>query len=284
MVCHYCNASVDVRKGCPACGGGIAVRRGAGTQAVEEELGRLFPGCPDGPVRRRRGRRPGSAAEAPGRLRAAAASPFSSRPASSSISRTSRSPVSSPCCAPRRSSGSRITGRPKTFESVSAMLDLRREGDGRGRPSSRRRRPFTSPSRRPRPATTGLLRGRDRVPARHGLSALHQPGRSDPPEAATCGRSAAGRASSGRFSWIRAGARGPRARFRPHWPGSRTSPGSSSSSNPRSGRRSRPRPPRGPAEGSPEKDGRLLLLAPSAKAKKGSNLLFYTFRHLCWLK
>lgn len=44
LVCHYCGAAAEVRKGCAACGGGLAVRRGAGTQALEEELGRLFPG------------------------------------------------------------------------------------------------------------------------------------------------------------------------------------------------------------------------------------------------
>jgi primosomal protein N' (replication factor Y) len=44
LICHYCNYAVDVRKGCSGCGGEVVVRRGAGTQAVEEELGRLFPG------------------------------------------------------------------------------------------------------------------------------------------------------------------------------------------------------------------------------------------------
>jgi primosomal protein N' (replication factor Y) len=44
LVCHYCNYSVDVRKACSGCGGEVVVRRGAGTQALEEELGRLFPG------------------------------------------------------------------------------------------------------------------------------------------------------------------------------------------------------------------------------------------------
>ena len=44
LVCHYCNTSLDVREACSGCGGEVAVRRGAGTQAVEEELGRLFPG------------------------------------------------------------------------------------------------------------------------------------------------------------------------------------------------------------------------------------------------
>jgi len=43
LVCHYCGYAADVRKGCAGCGGPVAVRRGAGTQAVEEELARLFP-------------------------------------------------------------------------------------------------------------------------------------------------------------------------------------------------------------------------------------------------
>ena len=44
LVCHYCNHSVDVDRACDGCGGRVVVRRGAGTQAVEEELKRLFPG------------------------------------------------------------------------------------------------------------------------------------------------------------------------------------------------------------------------------------------------
>jgi primosomal protein N' (replication factor Y) len=43
LVCHYCNSAVGARHVCTGCGGEIVVRRGAGTQAVEEELGRLFP-------------------------------------------------------------------------------------------------------------------------------------------------------------------------------------------------------------------------------------------------
>ena len=43
LLCHYCNTGVDARRACDGCGGELAVRRGAGTQAVEEELGRLFP-------------------------------------------------------------------------------------------------------------------------------------------------------------------------------------------------------------------------------------------------
>ncbi len=43
LVCHYCNAVVDALRACGECGGRVVVRRGAGTQAVEEELARLFP-------------------------------------------------------------------------------------------------------------------------------------------------------------------------------------------------------------------------------------------------
>ncbi|MGZ5478273.1 MAG: replication restart helicase PriA [Candidatus Aminicenantales bacterium] len=43
LICHYCDFAMDARRGCADCGGEMAVRRGAGTQAVEEELARLFP-------------------------------------------------------------------------------------------------------------------------------------------------------------------------------------------------------------------------------------------------
>ncbi len=43
LICHYCDSAVDAGRACSACGGELAVRRGAGTQAVEEELARLFP-------------------------------------------------------------------------------------------------------------------------------------------------------------------------------------------------------------------------------------------------
>ena len=45
LVCHYCGRVEGVGRACGACGGRIEVRRGAGTQAVEEELGRLFRGA-----------------------------------------------------------------------------------------------------------------------------------------------------------------------------------------------------------------------------------------------
>jgi len=44
LICHYCDLSVEAGRPCPGCGGPLVVRRGAGTQAVEEELIRLFPG------------------------------------------------------------------------------------------------------------------------------------------------------------------------------------------------------------------------------------------------
>ncbi len=50
LVCHYCGATAASRAGCPSCGGRLELRRGAGTQALEEELGRLLPGVPVGRV------------------------------------------------------------------------------------------------------------------------------------------------------------------------------------------------------------------------------------------
>ena len=44
LVCHYCNFSTGVRRACSACGGHLALSRAVGTQALEEEIGRLFPG------------------------------------------------------------------------------------------------------------------------------------------------------------------------------------------------------------------------------------------------
>jgi len=43
LVCHYCGHASEARRACEQCGGEVVVRRGAGTQAVEEDLGRLFP-------------------------------------------------------------------------------------------------------------------------------------------------------------------------------------------------------------------------------------------------
>lgn len=50
LVCHYCDASLRAEAGCPACGGRLVLRRGAGTQALEEELKRLLPGVPVGRI------------------------------------------------------------------------------------------------------------------------------------------------------------------------------------------------------------------------------------------
>jgi len=44
LICHYCNASLRAVAGCHDCGGRLVLRRGAGTQALEEELRSLFPG------------------------------------------------------------------------------------------------------------------------------------------------------------------------------------------------------------------------------------------------
>lgn len=46
LICHYCNASLRARAGCPACGGRLVLRHGAGTQALEEELKNLLPEVP----------------------------------------------------------------------------------------------------------------------------------------------------------------------------------------------------------------------------------------------
>ncbi len=45
LICHYCGHSMDIRSACDGCGGRLAFGRAAGTQALEEELGRLFPGA-----------------------------------------------------------------------------------------------------------------------------------------------------------------------------------------------------------------------------------------------
>lgn len=50
LLCHYCGAALPSRDGCPSCGGRLELKRGAGTQALEEELRRLLPGVPVGRV------------------------------------------------------------------------------------------------------------------------------------------------------------------------------------------------------------------------------------------
>jgi primosomal protein N' (replication factor Y) len=46
LVCHYCNASTRAGTTCSVCGGRLAARKGAGTQALEEELKAFFPRVP----------------------------------------------------------------------------------------------------------------------------------------------------------------------------------------------------------------------------------------------
>lgn len=43
LVCHYCNYSLPRMDKCPECGSKIIRKRGAGIEAVEEELERIFP-------------------------------------------------------------------------------------------------------------------------------------------------------------------------------------------------------------------------------------------------
>ncbi len=45
LVCHYCGHAEPMRFDCPECGGGGVVPAGFGTEKVEEEIGRLFPGA-----------------------------------------------------------------------------------------------------------------------------------------------------------------------------------------------------------------------------------------------
>lgn len=44
MLCHYCNYAAAYQDLCPQCGGRIALHRGAGSEAVREELVQRFPG------------------------------------------------------------------------------------------------------------------------------------------------------------------------------------------------------------------------------------------------
>ncbi|MDR1438504.1 MAG: primosomal protein N', partial [Clostridiales bacterium] len=45
LVCHYCGLTAPVPRQCPACGGGNVRQFGMGTERVEEEMRRAFPGC-----------------------------------------------------------------------------------------------------------------------------------------------------------------------------------------------------------------------------------------------
>ena len=46
LICHYCGYFEKSRSSCPKCGNENVYFRGAGTEQVEEELKRLFPGVP----------------------------------------------------------------------------------------------------------------------------------------------------------------------------------------------------------------------------------------------
>jgi len=47
-VCHYCGRSFPLMKTCPDCGSSAIRSFGIGTEKVEEEIGKLFPGVPVG--------------------------------------------------------------------------------------------------------------------------------------------------------------------------------------------------------------------------------------------
>ncbi len=130
LVCHYCNYAVDVREGCAGCGGDVVVRRGAGTEAVEEELARLFPGVRTGRFDADAAGEPGQperllADFARGRVPFLVATslllhrPGAPRPGFVAVLR------------PEALLGfSDYRAGQKTFEAVSAMLDFRRDGPG----------------------------------------------------------------------------------------------------------------------------------------------------------
>ncbi len=60
--CHWCNAQIPVPETCPSCGGGALEPIGSGTERVEEELGKLFPGIRIGVLDRDSARRVGGPA------------------------------------------------------------------------------------------------------------------------------------------------------------------------------------------------------------------------------
>ncbi len=45
LCCHYCNHTAPARGFCPECGSGLVEHFGTGTQKVEEEVKRIFPGA-----------------------------------------------------------------------------------------------------------------------------------------------------------------------------------------------------------------------------------------------
>ncbi len=130
LACHYCNYAVDVRKGCAGCGGDVVVRRGAGTQAVEEELARSFPGV-------RTARFDADTAGEPGeraRLLADLAKGRIPLLVATSLLLHQPGAPKAPFVAVLRPEAmlgfSDYRAGQKAFEAVSAMLDFRREEPG----------------------------------------------------------------------------------------------------------------------------------------------------------
>ncbi len=225
LICHYCNFAVDARRGCAGCGGEAVVRRGAGTQAVEEELGRLFPGA-------------GVA-----RFDADTASKPADRERILADFAKGRTPLLVATQLLVHQAGVPKAGlvailRPeyllgfsdyragqKTFEAVSAMLDLLRDApDAEGRDpdggADPLRRGRGRGGRLPR-----VLRKGDRVPPDPELPAVRVPGRGPAPGAGRpLARGPVARAP-GALPEARAGARGPGPGLRAGRPRPRRLPG-----------------------------------------------------------
>lgn len=62
LLCHWCGSRLAPPPNCPSCGSASLDPIGAGTERVEEELGRLFPGVPTAVLDRDSTRRIGGAA------------------------------------------------------------------------------------------------------------------------------------------------------------------------------------------------------------------------------
>lgn len=45
LICHYCGYTVKMPSACPECGSGYIRQFGAGTQKIEEDIKKYFPGC-----------------------------------------------------------------------------------------------------------------------------------------------------------------------------------------------------------------------------------------------
>ena len=118
----------------PAAAARIVVRRGAGTQAVEEELGRLFPKVRVARFDADTASKPEERRAHPGRLRQGPDRRSSSGPSSSSISRACRRPGSWPSSGPSISSASPTTApgrgpsKPCRPCSISAATSAGRRG------------------------------------------------------------------------------------------------------------------------------------------------------------